>query len=107
MKVDRIIDPEKFLCPRCGGLIPSNDQWGKHIGALSRHTRKRGEVPLEVCSACGTEEAMEQHFGELTPREQYPIVNNVTIARRLEAINIIERHREDGNRSADEDTRND
>jgi predicted RNA-binding Zn-ribbon protein involved in translation (DUF1610 family) len=106
MKVERSINPEKFICPRCGGLIPSNDKYGEFIGAVSRHTRKRGELPLEVCSACGTEEAMEQHFGELTPREQYPIVNNVTIARRLEAISIIERHRENSNRVVDKDTDN-
>lgn len=94
MKTEPTRNPEKFICPRCGGLIPSNEQWGKYMGALSRHTRKRGEAPVEVCSACGTEEAMEQHFGELTPLEKYPIINDQTIERRFRAMTIVE-HRRD------------
>jgi transcription elongation factor Elf1 len=84
-------NPEKFICPRCGGLIPSNEQWGEYIGAVSRHTRLRGVAPLEVCSECGTEEALEEHFGSLTPVERYPIINDATVARRFGAIAILEK----------------
>jgi len=94
MKVNKAKNPEKFICPRCGGLIPSNEEWGKYVGALSRHTRSRGVPPVEVCSACGTEEAIEQHLGELTAIDEYPIINDATIARRFGAIAIMEQRRE-------------
>lgn len=94
MKASKAKNPADFLCPRCGGLIPSNEEWGRYMGALSRHTRTREVTPVEVCSACGTEEALEQHFGELTPLSEYPIINDTTIARRFGAIAIMERRRE-------------
>ncbi len=42
-------------CPRCGGGIPNNVQKGQYPGALSRWDNL-----TEICSACGTEEAMLQ-----------------------------------------------
>jgi len=105
VKTDSKRNPEKFICPRCGGLLPSNEQWGEYIGAVSRHTRTRGEAPIEVCSACGTEEALEQHFGELTPLSQYPVVNDQTIARRFKAIAILEKRRDFIDRPALDDNK--
>lgn len=46
---------KKPLCPRCGGYIPNNEEPGKYPGALSRWDNS-----TEICSACGTDEAMKQ-----------------------------------------------
>jgi hypothetical protein len=43
---------EDYKCPTCDGYIPNNEQVGQYMGALSRHGYG------EVCSACGTREAM-------------------------------------------------
>lgn len=43
-------------CPRCLGYIPNNYQPGAYPGALSRYDNK-----TEICSACGTDEAMFQY----------------------------------------------
>ena len=48
---------EQFRCPTCDGYIPNNDQPGAYMGALSRRDNK-----TEICSACGTEEALEDYF---------------------------------------------
>ena len=45
--------PKGPICPRCGGYIPSNLNPGAFDGALSR-----ADDDTEVCSPCGTEEAM-------------------------------------------------
>lgn len=45
-------------CPRCGGYIPSNRQPGAHPGAISRW-----DNATELCSRCGTDEAVIQTFG--------------------------------------------
>lgn len=42
-------------CPRCGSGIPNNFLRGQYPGALSRVDNR-----TEICSDCGTEEAMEQ-----------------------------------------------
>ena len=47
--------PRKNQCPRCGGGIPNNDHMGAYPGALSRWDNR-----TEVCSACGTDEALTQ-----------------------------------------------
>lgn len=39
-------------CPRCTGLIPNNESPGAYPGALSR------VADVEICSACGADEAM-------------------------------------------------
>ena len=48
---------EEFRCPTCDGYIPNNAQPGAYMGALSRRDNK-----TEICSACGTEEALEDYF---------------------------------------------
>lgn len=45
------------ICPRCQGFIPNNEWPGAYPGALSRLDNK-----TEICSACGTDEAMENYF---------------------------------------------
>jgi hypothetical protein len=45
---------EEFKCPTCSGYIPNNDNIGAYAGAISRKDNK-----TEICSACGTREAME------------------------------------------------
>lgn len=62
----------KPICPRCGGYIPNNEEPGEYIGAMSRIDNK-----TEICSACGTEEAMQQFSSQsaaaATPIDQWPI----------------------------------
>lgn len=41
------------VCPRCTGFIPTNNAPGQYPGALSRFDNE-----TEVCSDCGTEEAI-------------------------------------------------
>ena len=45
------------ICPRCFGFIPNNENPGAYMGAISRRDNK-----TEICSACGTNEAMEDFF---------------------------------------------
>lgn len=46
-------------CPNCGGFIPNDETPGAYRGALSRKDNK-----TEICSACGTNEALlEWIFG--------------------------------------------
>ena len=53
---------DKFaLCPRCQGFIPNNDTPGAYPGAISRLDNK-----TEICSECGSIEAMLDWQGELT-----------------------------------------
>jgi hypothetical protein len=47
----------KHKCPTCLGFIPNNDNIGEYSGALSRKDNK-----TEVCSACGTNEALLDWF---------------------------------------------
>jgi ribosomal protein S27AE len=47
----------KHICPRCGGFIPNNFQPGEYPGAISRLDNK-----TEICSSCGTDEAMEDYM---------------------------------------------
>ena len=55
-------------CPRCGDWIPNNLRPGAYPGALSRTDNK-----TEICSECGTLEAMEQHFSAdgLMPQSEW------------------------------------
>jgi hypothetical protein len=43
------------ICPRCGGFIPNDAMPGAYPGALSRTDNK-----TEICSDCGTDEALVQ-----------------------------------------------
>jgi hypothetical protein len=47
----------KYRCPTCDGYIPNNEKPGAYPGALSRIDNE-----TEVCSACGTREALEMFF---------------------------------------------
>ncbi len=43
-----------LTCPTCGGSVPNNETPGAYPGAISRSDNK-----TEICSACGTNEALE------------------------------------------------
>jgi len=79
------------VCPRCEGLIPSNEQPKQYMGAISRLTRSRRDgKPIEICSACGNEEAMQETFeGFATPIKDWPIMTDKAILRRSEAFGIL------------------
>lgn len=47
------------ICPKCSGFIPNNETPGAYPGAISRVDNK-----TEICSACGTEEALADFFGK-------------------------------------------
>lgn len=49
--------PINLICPRCGHFVPTDERPGEYPGALSRYTELGS---IEVCSACGTDEAMLQ-----------------------------------------------
>ena len=55
-------------CPRCSGPIPNATDLGGYPGALSRT-----DNATEICSDCGTREAMEQMTGPqyLTPQSEW------------------------------------
>lgn len=57
-------------CPRCLHQIPNDKTPGAYMGAVSRRDNK-----TEVCSACGTEEAMIQFGGGSLDDEQWPLGN--------------------------------
>jgi hypothetical protein len=55
---------EQFKCPTCSGYIPNNENIGAYAGAISRKDNK-----TEICSACGTKEALEdfeQHIKKVS-----------------------------------------
>ena len=68
----------KPICPRCGGYIPSNENPGQYPGALSRV-----DNVTEVCSACGTEEALQQFAGQsadaATPKAAWPVESDRSV----------------------------
>lgn len=49
---------EDYRCPTCDGYIPDNQNIGKYSGALSRRLGEK----TEICSDCGTREAMEDYI---------------------------------------------
>ncbi len=56
------------MCPRCAHLIPNDLQAGQFPGAISLATGK------EICSPCGSHEAMLQSAGHKLPgRGTWPI----------------------------------
>lgn len=55
-------------CPRCLHQIPNDKQPGAYMGAISRR-----DNTTEVCSACGTEEAMIQFGGGDLSTEVWPL----------------------------------
>lgn len=62
---------EKQKCPRCGGWIPSNENPGAHVGALSR-----SDNVTEICSLCGVEEALLVFGAQGVVLEQWPVVSD-------------------------------
>lgn len=54
------------VCPRCSGWIPNNIKPGEYPGATSRTDNK-----TEVCSDCGSREAIEQMMGMLLGQESW------------------------------------
>jgi hypothetical protein len=78
------------VCPRCEGLIPSNEHHKQYMGAISRLTRDKHSKPIEICSDCGTEEGMQEHFeGFATPIKDWPIMTSNAIKRRSDAFYIL------------------
>lgn len=57
---------EENQCPRCGGMIPTDERPGAYPGALSRHERTAQDEPVEICSACGVNEAIRD-FTSMPP----------------------------------------
>lgn len=49
------------ICPRCEGWIPNNEKPGAYPGAISRLDNK-----TEICSQCGSEEAVLDWQNRLT-----------------------------------------
>jgi hypothetical protein len=47
------------VCPRCSNYIPSNEAPGAFPGAVSREMQDDFGNYLEICSPCGTSEAIE------------------------------------------------
>lgn len=47
------------ICPNCRGYIPNNKTPGAYMGAISRRDNK-----TEICSACGTMEALADFYSE-------------------------------------------
>lgn len=87
-------NPADFICPRCGGLVPSNARWGEYPGAISRHLldeQAEGLTFIEVCSDCGVEEALIDFSGDGAPVDGYPLLTETAINRRFEAIAVITR----------------
>lgn len=58
------------MCPRCQyNWIPNNLMPAEYPGALSRADNK-----TEICSDCGTSEAIEQYtHGECTEVSEWPV----------------------------------
>ena len=49
------------VCPRCNSWIPNNENPGAYPGAISRT-----DNTTEICSQCGTEEALLEWQHRLT-----------------------------------------
>lgn len=58
------------ICPRCqDNWIPNNDRPGEYPGAVSRADER-----TEICSDCGTYEAVEVwQTGSCTPVAEWPV----------------------------------
>ena len=57
MERDGVKMNDQFKCPSCDGYIPNNENIGAYSGAISRKDNK-----TEICSACGTKEALADFF---------------------------------------------
>lgn len=63
-----------MICPRCNSnQIPNNETPGAYPGALSRVDNK-----TEICSDCGTDEALENYYNKsLIQIKDWPITNDL------------------------------
>lgn len=59
---------DQHTCPRCFGGIPNNEMRGAYCGALSRT-----DNTTEICSSCGTDEALEDFLGTLMPQDEWKV----------------------------------
>lgn len=60
---------ENHICPRCDGYIPNNEMPGAYRGALSRTDNQ-----TEICSECGSEEALQDLIdGRCAPQEIWAV----------------------------------
>lgn len=59
---------DQYTCPRCLGGIPNNEMRGAYCGALSRT-----DNTTEICSSCGTDEALEDFLGNLMPQDEWKV----------------------------------
>ena len=50
-----LYDALRFACPDCEGFIPNNNHIGEYSGAISRKDSNK-----EICSNCGTNEALSE-----------------------------------------------
>ena len=66
-------DPAPHTCPRCLGGVPNEEMRGRYPGALSRTDNL-----TEVCSNCGTMEAIEQMGGVLYRQADWPLAGGPT-----------------------------
>ena len=64
---------ESHTCPRCLGGVPNEEMRGQYPGAQSRTDNL-----TEVCSNCGTMEAIEQMGGVLRHQGEWPLAGGPT-----------------------------
>lgn len=58
------------ICPRCGHFIPNDLHPGAYPGAISRLDNK-----TEICSSCGTDEALRDFGGKAPiPPDEWPVM---------------------------------
>ena len=66
---------QNLWCPFCGGEIPTKFRQGEYPGALSRFDNR-----TEICSDCGTAEALWPHFVVIGNDKAIEIIENNDIA---------------------------
>jgi hypothetical protein len=62
-------------CPKCYGFIPNNETPGAYPGAISRRDNK-----TEICSACGSKEAIEDFLGMETCPDCWSVISETNPA---------------------------
>lgn len=71
----REMEGRSRTCPRCGigRYTPYSETWRE--GDPAPPALSRTDNTTHVCSACGTDEAMQDHIeGRLTPQSEWPII---------------------------------
>jgi len=62
---------KQHQCPRCAGQIPNNETPGAYPGAISRRDNK-----TEICSECGSKEAIEDFLGMETCPDCWSVITD-------------------------------